>query len=526
MKIKQLKAPIMAALIALSLVSLNACSSENTPPPSGGAGSSVVVDSSFDLKTADPAREFETTGAIVAHALYETLLTFDGDDVTKPVDGLASYKMSDDAKVMTLTLNDGHTFSDGSPVTVDDVVFSLERVQGIKGNPSFLLDGVKVAKVDDKTVTLTSPNANPALPFILPNGALGIVNSKVVKANGGTTDANDKAEAFLNKTSAGSGPYELESYDVASQVVFTANKNYSGPVKRGHDRVILRNVAGPTQLLNIQAGDSQVALDLNPDQAKEIKGGDLKVLSGPSPYMIFLLMNQNPEVNKFTSNQDFMTAVRRGIDYDKIVSLAGEGAVQPGGVIPSLFVGALKSDPSNSFDDGAAKAALAKSGYNGEEIPLNFPNDITVQGLELQSIAASVQAQLKTIGINVKLAPQPVATELDAYRGGKENVGLWYWGPDYPDPTDYLVFTPGQLVGLRAGWAADASPEITALAEKAKMATGNEERQAAYDALQKAMNVSGPFIPLLQPAKNVATAASVTEVSLNPVWTIDLAGIK
>ena len=85
---------------------------------------------------------------------------------------------------------------------------------------------------------------------------------------------------------------------------------------------------------------------------------------------------------------------------------------------------------------------MAKSNYNGEEIPLNFPNDITVQGLELQSIAASVQAQLKSIGINIKLAPQPVATELDAYRGGKENIGLWYWGPDYPDPTDYLVFTP------------------------------------------------------------------------------------
>ncbi|MDO5753803.1 ABC transporter substrate-binding protein [Arthrobacter sp.] len=486
----------------------------------------MVVDTSFDLKTADPAREFETTGAIVSHAIYETLLTFKGDDVTQPVDGLASYTMSDDAKVMTLTVKEGHTFSDGSPLTVDDVVFSLERVQGIKGNPSFLLDGIKIAKVDEKSLTMTSQDANPALPFILPNGALGIVNSKVVKANGGTTDANDGAEAFLNKTSAGSGPYELESYDVASQVVFTANKNYSGPVTRGHDRVILRNVAGPTQLLNIQAGDSQVALDLNPDQAKELKSGDVKLISGPSPYMIFVLMNQNPAVNKFTSNQDFMTAVRRGIDYGKIINLAGEGAVQPGGVIPSLFVGALKTDPSNSFDASASKAALAKSGYNGEEILLNFPNDITVQGLELQSIAVSVQAQLKSIGINIKLAPQPVATELDSYRGGKETLGLWYWGPDYPDPTDYLVFTPGQLVGLRAGWAADANAEITGLAEKAKAATGNEARQAAYEALQKAMNVSGPFIPLLQPAKNVATASTVSEVSLNPVWTIDLAGIK
>ncbi len=527
MNLKRRSVSILGAIATISMLAVSGCSSgSSTNNSTAGGGSSVVVDSSFDLKTADPGREFETTGAIVSHALYETLLTFKGSDVTEPIDGLASYKISDDAKVLTLTMKDGHKFSDGSPVTVDDAVFSLERVQGVKGNPSFLLDGVKIAKVDDHTLTLTSPAPNPALPFILPNGALGILNSKVVKANGGTTDANDKAQAFLNKTSAGSGPYELESYDVASQVVFAANPEYSGTEKPGFSRVVLRNVAGPTQQLNIQAGSSQVALDLNPDQTAAVKGSDVKILSGPSPYMIFLLMNQSPAVNKFTSNQDFMTAVRRGIDYDKIVALAGAGAVQPGGVIPSLFVGALKSDPTNSFDSAAAKAALAKSGYKGEQIPLNFPNDITVQGLQLQSIAESVQAQLKTVGINVKLAPQPVATELDAYRGGKESIGLWYWGPDYPDPTDYLVFTPGQLVGLRAGWAATASPDITALANKAKEATGKEDRQAAYEALQKSMNLTGPFIPLLQPAQNVVTATSISAVSLNPVWTVDLAGIK
>ncbi len=526
MTIKRRSLTFLGAIAAISLLAVSGCSSGSGSNNGKAATSSVVVDSSFDLKTADPGREFETTGAIVSHALYETLLTFKGSDVTEPVDGLASYKISDDAKVLTLTMKDGHKFSDGSPVTVDDAVFSLERVQGIKGNPSFLLDGVKVAKVDDHTLTLTSPRPNPALPFILPNGALGILNSKVVKANGGTIDANDKAEAFLNGTSAGSGPYKLESYDVANQVVFATNPEYSGSTKPGFSRVVLRNVAGPTQKLNIQAGDSQVALDLNPDQAAGVKGSDVKVISGPSPYMIFMLMNQNPAVNKFTANQDFMTAVRRGIDYDKIVGLAGAGAVQPGGVIPSLFLGALKSDPSNSFDAAAAKAALAKSGYNGEAIPFNFPNDITVQGLQLQSIAESVQAQLKTIGINVKLAPQPVATELDSYRGGKESIGLWYWGPDYPDPADYLVFTPGQLVGLRAGWAATASPDVTALAAKARSATGNKDRQAAYEDLQKAMNLTGPFIPLLQPAQNVVTASSISTVSLNPVWTIDLAGIK
>ena len=517
----------IAGIVGIAVVAtlgITACSAGSSDSASSG-GKSVVVDSSFDLKTADPNREYETTGSIVAKALYETLLTFEGDDVTKPIDGLASYEMNADNTVLTLTMAEGHVFSDGTPVTVDDAVFSLQRVQGIKGNPSFLLDGVTVEKTSDTTLTLTSAEPNPALPYILPNPALSVVNKKVVEENGGTATDADGAESYLNGASAGSGPYMLESFDVASQVVFTKNPKYTGDAP-AYDRVVLRNVQGPTQKLNIQAGESQVALDLNPDQVAELDGSDVTVLSSPSRYMIFLLLNQDPSVSAITSNPDFLKAVKAGIDYDKIVDLAGEGSVQPGGFIPSLFVGAIDASDGNQYDASAAKSALAASGYAGEDVTLNFPNDITVQGLSLQSVAESVQAQLKEVGINIVLAPAPVATELDAYRDGKETVGLWYWGPDFPDPSNYLAFTPGELVGLRAGWAAGADQTVTDLATAAKAAVSTDERQSAYAALQEAQNASGPFVPLLQPAQNVVTSTSITGVSLNPVWTIDLAGIK
>lgn len=486
----------------------------------GGGGGTLVVDASFDVKTADPNRQYETTGSIVAKAMYETLLTFEGDDVTEPITGLASHEMSEDQKVMTLTMEDGHTFSDGSPVTVDDAVFSLQRVQGIGGNPSFLLDGVTIEKVDDETLTLTSEEPNPALAFILPNPAMSVVNQEVVEANGGTTDAEDDAEAFLNGESAGSGPYILESYNATSQVVFTVNPNYSGD-KPAYDRVVLRNVQGETQLLNIQSGESQIALDLSPDQAAQLNQDKVNLLAGPSRYVIFLLLNQNEDVNAWTSNPDFLKAVKSAIDYDAVLNVAGEGSVRPGGFIPSLFNGALEADRGNQTDAEAAKTALEASGYDGESITLAFPNDITVQGQPLQSIAESVQASLRTAGITVNLAPAPVATELDAYRGGKEQIGLWYWGPDFPDPSNYLVFTPGELVGLRAGWETDADPTVRDLAVAARDSSA-DDRAAAYEQLQEAQNASGPFIPLLQPAQNVATAQSVTHVDLNPVWTISL----
>ena len=242
-----------------STTTLAGCSSDSGPGDSGDGGSgggSLVVDNAFDLKTADPARSFELTGAMVNKQIYETALTYTGSDVSEPVAQVCSYTISDDSRVVTLKVEGGHTFADGSAVDADDVVFSYQRVQGIKGNPSFLPDGVGVEKVDDTTVTLTSDTANPALPYILPNPSLGILNSELVKSNGGTTDESDGAETFLNTTSAGSAAYQFDNLEVTSSVVLKANPDFAWYAP-ANSRIVLENVAPATQKINVQSGTAQ-----------------------------------------------------------------------------------------------------------------------------------------------------------------------------------------------------------------------------------------------------------------------------
>lgn len=516
------KVVVGAVVVTLALL-LTSCSSGKTAS-SSAASKTLTIDKAFDLKTVDPGRMYEPTGEMVDKALYETLLTFKGGDVSKVVDGLASLDESSDAKTFTLTLTGTHRFSDGSTMTAEDVAFSLERVIGLKGNPSFLLDGVTVAKKDGKTVVLTTKSATPALPSILANPALGILNSKVVKAHGGTTTKDDSAEKYLNTQSAGSGPYVLSSLNLASQVVLAANKNFDGTDKPTYGRVVIRNVEGATQKINVQGGDSDVALDLSGTQVKSL-GSATTVTSDPSANVIFLLLNQNPSISKVTSNPYFVKAVKAAIDYKDLVSIAGTGTSQAAGVVPSMFLGALDSSDALIHDADAAKADLAKSGYKGQTVTLNFPSDISLNGIAFPTIAQRIQSQLKTAGITVDLAPAPVATELDAYRGAKESIGLWYWGPDYPDPNDYLVFTPGNVVGLRAGWAAGADPTVSKLANAAAVSGTSDERKKQFQDLQKALNTSGPFIPLLQPGNNIASKSTVTNVVYNAVWTIDIAAL-
>jgi peptide/nickel transport system substrate-binding protein len=515
---------VMASAVLAAFVALTACGGGNNTTSTNHV---LVVDKSFDMKTADPQREFEVSGQIVAKALYSTLLTFKGADSATPVPAVASsYTASSDAKTFTFKLRTDIKFSDGTALTSADVVFSFNRLINIKGNPSFLLGGVTVSAPDSSTVVLTSKDPNPALPFIIPNPALGIVNSKVVKAHGGTdqpgADKSDQAESFLNTTSAGSGPYTLKSFSTTSEVDLTANPGFWGP-KPFYNSVVVRNIQAPTQLIDIQKGTNEIALDLSPDQASTLSGNSaLKVTAIPGPNVFFLLANNNSKVSSITPNKHFQNAIRYGLDYASFVQLAGAGAIQTPGVVPSMFLGALPQSSAVQRDLTKAKAELAASGVSNPSVNLGFPSDFTLNGVSFSTLAQKVQANLQEVGIKVNLTGSPISTALADYRAGTEQLGLWLWGPDYPDPNDYLVFLPGQLVGLRAGWVAGADPSLEALGTQASTTTDNALRKQQFQQIQTQLNADGPFFPLIQPGQVVAATKGVTGADYNPTWTIDV----
>ncbi len=521
-----------ALLAAAALLAVVVAAATAAADSSRAAAGTLVVDKSFDLKTADPQRQFEVTGGIVAHVLYDTLLEFRGSDVATPRPSIATgYKASKDAKTYTFTLRKDVRFSDGTPLTAKDVVFSYRRLINLKGNPSFLLGGVtSIGAKGNYTVVLKSKTPNPALPAIVANASLGIVNSKVVKANGGTdavgADKTDKAEAFLNRTSAGTGPYVLKSFNTTSRVELTANPRYTGRRKPKFANVVMRNVLAPAQLLSVQRGTNEISIDLSPDQAKPLFGNkNVNVQAVAGPNIWFLFANSNPKISEITSNKRFQNAIRYGLDYSGSVRLAGKGSGRAAGVVPSQFLGALGDSAAIEQNLAKAKAELAASGLKDPEVELEFPSDFTSSGLSFGVIAQKVQADLAKVGIKANLVGKPIATSLANYRAGTEQLGLWLWGPDYPDPNDYLVFLPGQLVGLRAGWAAGSDATLEALGRKAGSTADPAVRGKLFKQLQTQLNQRGPFFPLFQPGQVVAASKNLTGVVYNAQFQIDLSTI-
>lgn len=493
---------------------------------SAAAEEQLVVDTVFQLKTADPARAFEPTASLFMHTVYETLVTFDGGDVTRLVPGLAGLPtVNEDATVFTFALDPDARFSDGTQVTADDVVFSLTRLQTVKGTASFMIRDVvfEVGEAEGEIV-VTTPSSDPGFPAKLTYPALSIMNADLLRENGGSNaeDAaqTDTADQFLATASAGSGPYVLAKYDPVSEVVLERNDNHWGE-PAAFDRIIIRNVANSAQRMNISRAVSDIAIDLRPDQIAAL-GDEVNVISAAGSDTAFVFTNRNPEVSEVAANPDFTEAVRYAIDYEGMLDLLGAGAGRAGGIVPSILMGTLDGAEAVERDLDRARAALERLGVESPTVNMAYASDIAKHGISFGDIGAKIQSDLAEVGITVNLVPEPVATNLDGYRAGTLEMSVQWFGPAYPDPSYYDLFNPGRVVGLRAGWPEGSSPEIESAAAAAGAAVDPAVRPGLYEDWQRVLMQSGPYVPLFQPPTTIVSTGAVENVIFNPTWTVDL----
>jgi peptide/nickel transport system substrate-binding protein len=494
------------------------------------ARDTLVVDRSFEIRTADPHRAFEPTASIVHRGVYDTLLTFRGGDVSRPRLLLArGYRASNGGRTYTFDLRRDIRFADGTRMTSADVVFSFRRLVNLKGNPSFLLSGVTVSASGPYTVVLRSPTPRTSIPAIVANTSLAVVNSRLARRNGASAAPNadqaDRAERWFNSAAsrgAGSGPFLLRQYSTTGQIVLEQNPRFWGR-KPAFERVVIRNMVAATQFINVQRGRHEVAIDLSAQQAQALRNNRrVRVRTQPSTWVFWLFANNNREISTATSNRRFQNAVRAALDYRSFVRLAGPGAIQARGIIPSMFLGALPPSAAPRQNLARARTEIAASGVGGQTFTLEYPSDLTINGVPFATLAQRVQANLQDIGVRVNLAGAPTGTWLDKYRNGTMAFGLSLWGPDYPDPEDYLAFMPGKLVGLRVGWPDGADPTLERLEDRARITTSDRLRAPIYRQIQTRLNTSGPYFPLIQPTQVFAATSDLRDAVFNALYQIDV----
>lgn len=508
---KKLLAITLCVAMAFGLVACGGGGESSTTETTGteaadGENSSegsntVVVAMGSGFSTLDPGYVYEKYPPLIVNACYENLFKFYSND-SAPEPCLAdTYEFSEDGLTLTVTLKDGITFASGNAMTSADVLFSINRCKNLQGNPAFICDTIESMEApDDKTIVFHLTQADSAILSKLTYSSLAILDSEVVKANGGTdaedAASTDTAQAYLDTTSAGSGMYVMTSYTPDEEVVLEKNPNYWGEATNVDKYIIKIQPDSNTQMMTLSNGDIDVAMNMTDDTMAELAGAEnVEIINGATKTVGFVMMNMNEEYGGPVSDPTVQKAIRKALDYAGIQTIVGEGTLTPYSIIQTGFMGSKGERATDYTNLDEAKELLAEAGYaDGFDVDLTVC-DLDMEGVALTDLAQKVKDDLAQIGINVNIVSQPWAAGYgDAYRDGTLGLTVMYWGTDYNDPNVQLEFLPGATVGLRAGWTADMDPELAALYQAAMEATDNDARIAVLEQIQDLTYEDGPFI--------------------------------
>lgn len=507
---------LLAAFAALPTVAAPTASTWAATPPD----TIVVAKQIDDIITLDPGEDYELSGVEMDTNIYDRLLRYEAEDVTKLVGGVAeSWTVSPDGKVFTFKLRPNQVFQNGDKLTAEDAAFSLQRVVILDKTPAFLLDQLGWTKDNVKDlVKATAPDTleftikSDLAPSLVLNLMTSIVASVVDKKEAmAHEEKGDLGNGWLKTHSAASGAYKLVSWKPDESVVLEANPKFRmGPP--ANKRVIIRHVPETSaQLLLVKQGDVDIARDLTPDQLNTLTGNkDVRVESFPGSDSWYISMNVAEEHLK---NPKVREALKYLVDYDGMVGSFLKGIMFVHETfLPQGFLGASDYAPFK-LDVAKAKQLLAEAGYpNGFSLTLDARNNSPSQ-----EIAQSVQQTMGQAGIKVTIQPAELKAVLGTYRSRKHQLLLVNWGPDYFDPhtnadafarnTDNSDKPATKPLAWRNSWYI---PEISAETAAAAKELDTKKRIAMYEDLQKKVTDDGPFILMFQTAQPVAFRNNVT----------------
>ncbi len=384
------------ALVGMVAIALSGCQVYREQQP----GTQLVISALSDPKTFNAPLSQESPN--VFSFIYEGLVSENG--ITSEIEpGLAeSWEISDDGLQLVFTLREGLRWSDGEPLTAQDVDFTLNQIYFNEAIPTPTRDVLRIGEtgalptvraLDDRRVEFQLPE--PFAP-ILRAMQFEILPEHILKPTLETTDSTGKP-AFLNtwgidtppEQIVSNGPYRLKSYLTGQRVVFERNPYYwdkdeQGQTKPHIDRFIWQIVESQdTALLQFRSGSLDALVPVTPDyfsllKREENRGNFQLYLGGPSSSTSFITFNLNqgqrdgkplvsPEKSAWFNNPEFRRAVAMAIDREAMIAnvYQGLGTLQnsPLSVQSPYYLSPEEGLPVYRYEPDQAKARLEAAGF-------------------------------------------------------------------------------------------------------------------------------------------------------------------
>ncbi len=428
------RAAVAGAALTLAVLGFTACG-QPAASPAATDDIDVAFSNIAETATLDPAIAFSSDGLEFVRNVYDSLTAYDVGGVTIGPSVASSWEMNDDATEYTFTLEDGVVFHDGTDLTADDVVASVQRVQGINQGPATLLTGVEsVTASDDSTVVVDLSAPDVYLPGKLQK--IAIVSGDAIEEH--ATDDDPWATDWFSTNEAGSGPYTLEEWNRGTSIELAAFEDYRLPWEDGTPtHVSLRTDPDvQTALQLMQQGEIDMMGAVGPDEvaaASEMDG--VKIVEQPALSVKVLPINTS---NPALADPRVREAITLAFDYDAMLEYYQGYAQTSVGPLPSGFGNGIESLAPKQRDVAKAKELLAEAGY-ADGLDLTF---MGISGLSYEEFTGTLLEQnLGDIGIRLTLnmVPWPQMVELQANPDSAADITFLDMSAVSDDPSAMLA---------------------------------------------------------------------------------------
>jgi len=440
----------------------------------------------------------------VSNNIFEGLLKYDPDELQlKPL--LAeSYSVSDDGLKITFRLRDDIHFSDGHPVTADDVIFTYETITNPRIDAASLAnyyrDVKEVVKISDRQVRFIMKRPYFKSLEIVGFDATGILPKHIY-------DFNDP-EQFNKRISdpVGSGPYVFEKWDIGREIVLRRNENYWGPkpkLKKIVYRIILNDTAA-VQALRAEQIDFMRPL---PGQYTELSKDPqftsrIRCLSYWTPFVGYFWMGWNQD-RPFFKDRRVRLAMTHLVDRQLICRklLRVPDARVPTG---PFYIYGRQSDPNIQpwpYDPEKAEQLLNQAGWidtdgdgirDKDGVPFRF-RYMMVSGVSLhRQIAKLLKDEAAKVGIDVIVEPYEWSIFSQRLLDRQfDAVNLAWHGDVEEDP--YQIWHSSQTGNRGSNYVGFRSAEADELIERARKTLDRTERNRLYRRLHQIIHEQQPY---------------------------------
>jgi peptide/nickel transport system substrate-binding protein len=475
----------------------------------GGEGGTIIRGTTDQPVSYDPAGAYDLPSYDVIYNVYQNVMTIPPGGNKPEPEAAESCDYTDDT-TYECTMQDGLTFSDGSPLTAEDVVFSFERnveIADPQGASSLLANMKSVEAPDDQTVVFNLKQPDATWPFILTVASFAIVPDEVFPA--------DKVQP--SDQVIGSGRYSVAEFNPGEQTVLEANPEYDGDDPPENDRAIVQYYDKSSALkLAVEEGSVDIAYrSLSPTEIDDLRGAEgINVVEGNGTEIRYLVFNL--DLQEGTSDEEKL-AIRRAaaytIDRQAIADNVYEGTVEPlYSMVPQgleFATEAFKDEFGEAPDLDAARQELEDAG-------VDTPVDLEVwwtpshYGPASGDEYAEIKRQFDESGLfNVTLESTEWNQYSEAAFTDKYPQYQLGWFPDFPDADDYTAsfYLPDSFLNIHYN-----NKEMNQLIAEERESTDEATRAEAFERIQQIGAEDAPTIPYFQASQVAAVRDGVEGV--------------